>query len=250
MIPPFDDPVELARATADCPRPLLVALDVDGVLAPIVAHAHEARLLPGVGAALARLAEHVTVAVVSGRSVDDLARFGIPEAVSVVGSHGAELDGRIALDADEQGRLDALVALAEQAAEEAGDGAWVEHKPASVALHIREADSERGDTALRRLASASEEIDGATTKAGSAVLELLARPASKGAVMHDLRARHEPATIVFVGDDLTDEDGFAALQQHDVTIKVGDADTVAVHRLRGPDEVLVWLDELAAAVAG
>ena len=53
------------------------------------------------------------------------------------------------------------------------------------------------------------------------------------------------ATAVFVGDDLTDEEAFAVLRHSDISIKVGDADTVAHHRLDGPAQVRAWLRELA-----
>jgi trehalose-phosphatase len=54
------------------------------------------------------------------------------------------------------------------------------------------------------------------------------------------------ATTVFLGDDVTDEDAFARLSPTDVAIKVGDADTIAPHRLRDPHAVLAFLQALAA----
>ena len=52
----YDDPADIARLVGACPRPLLVGLDVDGVLAPIVDHADDATLLDGMGAAVSAVA--------------------------------------------------------------------------------------------------------------------------------------------------------------------------------------------------
>ena len=68
----------------------MVGLDVDGVLAPIVAHANDAELLPGMLDAVAELAGVADVAVVSGRTVEDLGRFGFPDDVEIFGLHGME----------------------------------------------------------------------------------------------------------------------------------------------------------------
>ncbi len=237
------EPTALAADVARLDRPLLLALDVDGVLAPIVAHAEDAELNSGIHDALERLAatDGVRVAVVSGRSLASLGRFGFPADVAVVGSHGAELDGTPPLSASERDLLDELVALAEQMAERAGPGAWVEHKPASVVLHVREADTASGHAALDELRAAAERHEGAVVKAGSAVTELLVRAADKGGALDELRERWTPASTVFVGDDVTDEDGFRALGPGDLGIKVGDGSTAARRRLTDPDAVRDWL---------
>ena len=92
----YDDPAELARLVAAAPRPILVGLDVDGVLAPLVDHAADAVLLSGMGDAVRAVAalESVDVVVVSGRSLDGLAQFGFGRDVDVIGSHGMEIRDR------------------------------------------------------------------------------------------------------------------------------------------------------------
>ena len=239
--------VELADIVAARPRPLLVGLDVDGVLAPIVERADRAALLPGVTEALLDLVPHVTLAVVSGRSVADLeARYGFPAGVTVVGSHGLETRGldTVALDEREQRRLDDLTALASAAADAAGAGAWVEHKPASIVLHVREADHATAEPAATRLHQRAGEVPGAHVKHGHEVVELMVRPTSKATAVADLRARHGAATVVFVGDDRTDEEVFATLAPGDVSVRVGPGETLAAHRLPDPPAVLAWLRAL------
>lgn len=248
----FDEPGAVADRILDGRRPILLGLDVDGVLAPIVSRAGDARLLDGTRELLARLVDVVTVAVVSGRSLHDLETlFGFPEGVIVFGSHGLEPreGGMPALHADEAARLDRLVALAQEARDAAGDGAWLESKPASIVLHTFEADPERGRTAADRLVELAHEVPGAHVKPGKAVVELLARSTSKAHAIAQIAAAHHPAQIVFVGDDRTDEEVFASLGPTDTTIHVGEHETGAQLRLAGPAEVQVLLGRLADRMA-
>ncbi|MGI9644978.1 MAG: trehalose-phosphatase [Ilumatobacteraceae bacterium] len=241
----YDDPTELARRVAALPRPLVVGLDIDGVLAPLVPHADDARLSEGVAELLDRLdgVDGIDVAVVSGRSLAGLAHFGFSPELTVVGGHGGEVRGdpQPTLDTSEQARYDQLRHHAELAAAAAGEGAWVECKPLSVVLHVRQADDDSGRAALERLRSEVAGVDGVKATPGSAVLELFARPASKGQAIGRLRERHRAASLVYVGDDRTDEEAFAALKPGDLAIKVGQGVTIATHRLAGTDAVGDWL---------
>jgi trehalose-phosphatase len=247
----YDDPVAIARRVADCARPLLLGLDVDGVLAPLVDHADDSVLLDGMSVAVSAVAalDGVHVAVVSGRSLDGLDQFGFGNDVDMIGSHGMETRDHPMnpLSDDERERLATIDALTVEAAERAGDGAWVERKPASVVLHVRAADTERGREAMDRLRTESGKVDGATSKSGSNVLEVFARHADKGTALVALGDELGAATTVFVGDDVTDEEAFARLSPSDVAVKVGDADTIAPHRLADPTAVLAFLRALADA---
>ena len=249
----FSDPADLARHVTRLDRPLLIGLDVDGVLAPIVPHADDARLSPGVAELLDQLdgVDGVEVAVVSSRSLHGLARFPFSPAITVVGSHGGEMSegGPPALDPTEQARYHQIDRFAGDAAAAAGPGAWVEHKPLSVVFHVRQADPMRGSEALERLHTEVGGLDGVKAIAGSKVLEIFARPASKGDAIEMLRRRHEPASMVYAGDDVTDEEAFAALGPADCSVKVGPGDTAAAHRLADPDAVVDWLHGIAAELA-
>ena len=247
----FDDPCDLAAEVLALPRPMLLGLDIDGVLAPIVAHASDARLLAGTVDILEAITSSPTVqvAVISGRSLDDIERFAFPGGVIRIGSHGMERDAhRIVLDDAEVHRLRRLHDLARTAADDAGDGAWVEHKPASVVLHVREADQSLGADAVAALAAISDEIDDVYAMHGSGVLELFVRHGDKGTAVSDLRAEMSAATTVFVGDDVTDERAFAVLGPGDVGVKVGEAQTLAGHRLRDPEAVQTFLAAIADGV--
>jgi trehalose-phosphatase len=241
----------VATEAAALARPLLVGLDVDGVLAPIVEHADDARLLPEVGALVAELARLTPVAIVSGRSVAGLERFAFADAVEVIGSHGMEWRAgpELELVESERARLDTLAALADDAAAAAGDGAWVEHKPAAVAVHVRGAAADRARRAVDDLLRRSSAVHGAEIKLGHEVVELLARTTSKATAITEVRARHRAAAVVFVGDDRTDEEVFAALGAGDCSVRVGPGPTVARHRLADPHAVLDFLSALRDLLA-
>lgn len=223
----------------------LVAFDVDGVLAPIVSHPDLARPLPGVVEALARLAGSAAVAIVSGRSLADLEhRFGFPEPLHVIGSHGLEVrgDGPVLLDPVERDRLSRLRSIADTTATTAG--AWVELKPASVVVHTRLARPAEGQRTLAAAAQRAAAVPGASVRHGHGVVELFARQASKGDALLGLARRLGRSPIVHVGDDLTDEEAFSRLGPHDVTVRVGPGATIARFRLRDPAEVAALVAHL------
>lgn len=243
------EPASLARVVAGLRRPLLVGLDVDGVLAPIVRHAAEAALLPGMLDAVTALAARTPVAIVSGRALGDLQRFAFPEALEVVGTHGLERrHAPVVLTPEEQAAHQQAAELAFRAASRAGDGAWVEIKPAGVVLHVREAPEESAALAVSELREQMEELPGAHVKAGKSVVEVLARPTSKAVAVLALQHEQGAAAVAFVGDDRTDEEVFAALGAADCGIRVGPGDTAASYRLADPPAVLEFVRELTVAL--
>jgi len=249
--PPDADPAALAGDVVRMAGPVLVGLDVDGVLAPIVDHADDARLLPGMLEAVEELAEVTPVAVVSGRRLADLHGFGFDEPIELFGTHGLERGGTAGavLAPDEQRRYDRLRTVAEDAATLAGDGAWVELKALGVVLHVRQADPARAEVAVAEAMRLADDVTDAHVKQGKSVAELLVRATSKAAAIVTLRQEEGAAAVVFLGDDATDEEVFAALGPDDLGIRVGPGATAATARLADPDAVLTFLRTLARALA-
>jgi len=243
----MDEPAAVAAMAGTLPRPLLVGLDVDGVLAPIVAHANDAQLLDGVLDAVTDLAGLTPVAVVSGRSVEDLTRFGFPDHIQVFGTHGLERrDEPVELGEHERRRYERLARLAADAADRAGDGAWVEVKPAGVVLHVREAPPDTSAASVAELHRRAADVTGAHVMPGHGVVELLARATSKAHAIADLRSEIGGGGVVFVGDDRTDEEVFEQLVRDGdgCSVRVGPGPTTARFRLAGPPEVLAFLQAL------
>lgn len=233
-------PPELARMIRPVLDTALVAFDVDGVLAPLVGHADDAELLPDVRPALAALAERSKVAILSGRALESLERlFAFPAGIDVIGSHGLEVRGAASpqLDDDERYTYDQLEIIATRGAEAAGDGAWVEYKPASVVLHTREAESVLAEPAVKAVTDLARMIDDAQVKPGSGVVELLARTASKGVALLALAERLGRSPIVYLGDDVTDEDAFRVMADRDISVRIGPGESGARFRLAGPADV-------------
>jgi trehalose 6-phosphate phosphatase len=238
-------PRDLDAALADVAarRPLLVASDYDGVLARLRGEPSAAVPEPGVAEAIGRLAavDGVTVALVSGRGVADLqATSGFTGPFRWVGSHGEEFDGPLAGELAD--RRDALAAVLAPVVAEV-DGARLEVKPASVAVHTRQVPDRAAAAAL--LERARSLVDSSLTlKPGKEVLEVAVTDADKGTALRRLVTELGAAAAIYLGDDLTDEDGFRALGPDDVTIKIGDGDTAARYRVPDPAGALAVLRRL------
>jgi trehalose 6-phosphate phosphatase len=240
--------LDAALAAVAARRPLLIASDYDGVLARLRNVPSAAVPEPGVAEVLTRLAaaDGVTVALVSGRGVADLqATSGLTGPYRWVGSHGAEFDGP--LTGELAARRDALAALLAPVV--AGtSGARLEVKPASVTAHVRQVPDRAAAAGLldrvRTLADSS-----LTMKPGKDVLELAITDADKGGALLRLAAELGAAATVYLGDDVTDEDGFRALGDVDVTVKIGEGDTAARHRVPDPEGALAVLERLADLLA-
>ncbi len=227
---------------------LLVACDFDGTISPLVPDPNEAAAHPGALGAITRLAglRQTAVAVVSGRGLADLkARLPVSPRVHLVGSHGAEgLVPGAGPDEAARSLLSRLESLAAAAA--AGRrGLRVESKPFGVALHYRSAMPDDARDACAAFERALKPLQGVHIRHGSMVLEAAVSSADKGAALRTLRQRLGASTVVFIGDDHTDEDVFAVLTPTDVSIKVGPGETRGAERLANPEEVARFLQELA-----
>jgi trehalose 6-phosphate phosphatase len=208
----------LRRAMADrC----LLAFDFDGTLAPIVTRPSEARPSRAVVDRLVRLARHHPVAVISGRSLEDLrGRIGfVPTYLS--GNHGAQLPGvwdygvaAAALDPFRV-RLDQVTSTLVRL------GVQVEDKGLSVALHFRQSRDRRAAEAL--IARLLRDLPaGLRAFGGKCVLNVVPErvPDKAGATRALMRAA-DARCVVYAGDDLNDEPVFSTADTDWVTIRVG-----------------------------
>ena len=243
--------------------PLVIMLDVDGTLAPIVSRPEDATVAPATREVLDRLIAmpDVHVILVSGRAASDAYGIVGVEGVWTVGNHGFELvtpTGELETDPD---LADQCAAIAQAARElepivAAVNGAKLENKRWTLSVHYRlaardsvpplRAEVERIALGLRlRMTDGKEIVEVrpvAHVDKGTAVVMLGER----------LHAFDDTASIVFAGDDRTDEDAFRALRGRSsraVTIRVdesGEAKTAAEIRLRDPAAVHEFLEWLAA----
>ncbi len=215
-------------------RVLLVMCDYDGTLAPIVDDPSEAwpdREAMEALSELGRLPD-THAAVMSGRDLVELRRLtGAPEAVTLIGGHGAESGGVPAIEPDQRRRLDEVAARFHALAD-SHPGSIVEEKPASVAFHYRRVDAADRGRVADEATGLADEFPQLRMMAGKCLVEFLGGRVHKGTALASLTERLEASRVVFLGDDVTDEDGFAALRARDVGVKVGRGPTLAGYRVR------------------
>jgi alpha,alpha-trehalose-phosphate synthase [UDP-forming]/trehalose-phosphatase len=234
---------------------LALVLDFDGTLAPIVDTPDRAALPDRVRPALERLARmpHVTLAIVSGRTLSDIReRVGIERAV-YAGNHGLEIAGpRWQWVHPEADRLrtqvaDALQALRDRV--EAIPGILVEDKGLTLSVHFRQTPHPLVDT-VRVSVYEEAERRGLVVRVGKRVFEL--RPPvrwDKGRAVRWILDREcgtdwpRRTAVIYAGDDRTDEDAFLALPDPAITIKVGSGTqpTAAAFAVRDVAEMVQFL---------
>lgn len=239
---------------------MLIALDFDGTIAPIVPHPDDAQLIPRARPVLEKLTkrEDTDIALISGRSLRDLReRIGIDD-VYYAGNHGLEIEGPDLRDiVPEALELQPLVQTMWGAIDDAVgniDGVFIENKVLSLSVHYRqiddEADQRRVQEGVQRVFDARP--DGLRLTTGKRVIEV--RPDidwHKGRallfILDDIeKTRGVKMLPIFVGDDKTDEDGFVALQGRGAGVLVGprDTPTAAASYVETPDEAVDLLERL------
>ncbi|GAB3527728.1 trehalose-phosphatase [Arthrobacter monumenti] len=230
---------------------LLVAMDFDGTMAPLVDRAEDARALPRSAQAFAELAAlpATTTALISGRALDTLRLLASPgEKTLLIGSHGAETwtgPDRKPLELDVAARelLAQATAVVERIVE-AHPGTHIETKPAGVVLHTRTAEPDVAaaavETALRELNG----LDGLSVTEGKKVVESSVVHSDKGQGIETLRSLTGATAVLFAGDDVTDEHAMAVLGPEDVGVKIGSGLSRAGYRIESPEQVQDLLETL------
>lgn len=247
---------------------LLVALDFDGTLSPLVDEPLTARMTAGARAVVDELAAlpRTTVALVSGRTLADLrviAEHGDDSPIWLAGSHGAEfrmpgeqttVSSDAAADtADETALRDRLTAEISRAVAEI-PGVRIEPKQYGLGVHTRTADA-GGAEAARAAADRLVQAQAPTwrRRTGHDILEYSFRHEGKDSAVRHLRERLGATGVLFAGDDVTDEDALASLEPGDLGVRVGGGETVAaltVSDIDGFVEVLETVARLRAAHTG
>ena len=227
-------------------------LDFDGTLADIAAQPHAVQVQPGVVDSLRALhaALHGALAIVTGRTVADIDHFLAPLRLPLACEHGAQyrladsLSGR-------GGGVAAPVLAALRALVARHPGLLLETKSAGVALHYRNAPHLQA-LCLEAMQDAVRQMPGMELLQGKCVLEAKPAGPSKGRAIADFMRLPPFAgrAPLFIGDDVTDESGFAAVQAlGGLGVKVGTDASVAHARLTTPACVRAWLRDAAAALA-
>lgn len=258
MIHLFEAWQEVAARLREAER-LLLMLDFDGTLAPIVARPPDARIPPHTQATLGALeaCPNVTLAIVSGRAVRAVRALAGLDGIHYFGSHGGERlrPGSRTVETDAGARA-GIQNLCRRLARELADvpGFEVEDKGASAAAHYRNVEpGQRGrvEKAVREAVAADRSL---RIGSGKMVFDITPRDGrDKGAVTRGL-LREAGGLPLYFGDDTTDESAFLALPASAVTVHVGPQEdqSAARYRVSGPREVaesLVRILAIARAAA-
>jgi trehalose 6-phosphate phosphatase len=222
-------------------------LDFDGTLVDIAAAPDLVRVAPELSHLLGAIADFLggSLALVSGRPLDDLVRLVAPFSGAMAGQHGSERrhsDGSVLRSSVPPALARAATMLADFAQQH--PGVMLENKGGTLALHYRQAPllaAPCGEL-VRRVVDAS----GGVLKAidGKMVVELMPGTAGKGQAIAVFLAEppFQGRKPVFVGDDSGDEDGFVVINRlGGISVRVGAGPSAARHRLADVAEVLAWL---------
>ena len=234
------------------PEGFAVFLDIDGTLldlapAPDAVHVDSAlaTLLPSVRRALGG-----ALALVTGRAITDVDRLFPGLRMPVAGQHGCErrdAQGALHLHAPAPETLEGLRKLFTEFAR-TQEGLLLEDKGSTIALHYRKA-PQLADHVHKTL-HAHVAASGVTTyrlQPGKMLLELRPDDRDKGTAIRDFMSERpfKGRCPVFVGDDKTDEHGFAMINTiGGWSVKVGPGSTCARYRLADVNAVRSWLSAI------
>jgi trehalose 6-phosphate phosphatase len=247
---------EIASALRAAPE-ILLFLDFDGTLAPIVEDPSLASMPAATHQALARLASdpRFSLAIISGRALSDLRLRVDLENLIYSGNHGLEISGNGVefIEPTAAQHLKALGELSRHLRSRLHDipGVEVENKILSASVHFRRAPAGRLPE-IRQVVQDAVIFDGNPFRVteGRKVLEIRPRVDwDKGMAVRWIQqsSAHPHALPIYIGDDSTDEDAFLALPQG-ITVSVGKCrETSAQYFLERQElvpEFLLWLSEL------
>jgi len=234
MAAPLDPFVRMAASAG-------VLLDVDGTLSPIVERPELARLETGTTDVLARLVERYrVVAVISGRTNEQLERLVDVRGVRLIGSYGLA-DGSVHADV-----ISEVLAVAAQV-----EGAWMETKGPTIAVHYRATPD--AVTASRVLEQQMGTIAASADMAllsGKHVVELVPAgfPLKEGAVERIIESDALRAAL-YAGDDIADLLAFEVLDRARANGRLDHAVKVAVRGAETPEDLVDAADIVVEGVS-
>jgi trehalose 6-phosphate phosphatase len=243
----------LARIGAFLTNKTLLAFDIDGTLAPIVDRPWDARVPAEVQRGLGALAERATVAVITGRAIEDARPMLVFVPRYLVGNHGAEGVPGFEDASAHCGRvcrtwLDQLFAPSETWSDI--PGIVLEDKTYSLTFHFRHA-TDPGAAHRLLIGRAGALLPMPTLLDGKSVLNLLPPGAPhKGQALSALMAQSHSDRALYVGDDASDEAVFRMRSPAVLSVRVErDRTSAANLYLRGQKDVARFVRELVRLLA-
>lgn len=233
----------------------LLCLDYDGTLTPIVEDFTKAFLKDEMRNMLKQAAKVLPIAIVSGRDIKFIQQQVNLEELFYAGSHGFEIEGPgdFYYEVDESQEILPVLDKVEERLRETFinyDGVEIERKHYAIAIHYRKVKEEN-------IAEVKEIVDQILSEnpklkkgAGKSIVEL--KPNldwDKGKAVevlsHQIPAQDGPVRVIYIGDDVTDEDAFKVITNgYGIRIGEPDEETFADYYLKDVDEVQLFLQKL------
>ena len=251
----------LVQGLLDLERPLLVALDVDGTISPIVRDPDLAAIPAETLETLTALAARpdMEVALVTGRDLASLRRMEQLEGVWRAVEHGGlvlapgEAPSKREMSREQREALDRFQAWVDAHAE----GAFVEHKPQAIALHVRAIAAEDPRRAARLMQEADELAQslGLHVRRGKALREAEVVHHEKRWALQEILDRSGARSVCFMGDDLTDFSAIELATERGIGVFVRSEEQRGVQLgsavvLHAVDDVREVLTELLRRISG
>lgn len=241
-----------AENTPDFETNWALFLDVDGTLLDLAEHPDNVKIPPTLIDTLLVMqsTDRLPIALISGRPIILLDRLFAPLRLPIAGQHGAERrrgDGKIIRD---QSSYTALMDVREnlRRIERGNAGLFLEDKGLTLALHYRRAPHLQNEIENIVKIAIQNLYDDLVLVRGNMVLEIRPGSRDKGVAIAEFMGEKpfSGRIPVFIGDDVTDEDGFAFVnKQGGHSIKVGMDSTSARWRLSNVSCVQDWLNKYA-----
>jgi trehalose 6-phosphate phosphatase len=246
-------------------RHILFLSDFDGTLAPIVERPEMALLSNEIRLALQSLARqsHITMGIISGRALTDLKEKVKIEGIIYAGNHGFEIEGPglffINPITEEIKPFFRIVKQVLTLTLNSIKGVFIEDKGLTLSVHYRQVKEEETETVkdtVEKVIKGSAISKLFKITSGKKVYEV--RPSinwDKGKAIRLLMKRYGKGgrqsglLPIYLGDDLTDEDGFRVIEKYGkgISVHIGEVNScsIASYYLKSPDEVGQFLHKLS-----
>jgi trehalose 6-phosphate phosphatase len=224
-------------------------LDLDGTLLDFAPDPAGVEVSSRLRSILARLpaATKGAIAFVSGRTLADLDRLLAPGEFPLAAIHGIErrdANGKLRRAEADASEIERMHRVLEKIAAQYPE-TLVEHKGMTLALHYRRCPDIEAELVAAVEAGLADMASSLKLLHGNKVIEIRPAGADKGTAIGAFmqEAPFAGRTPVFVGDDVTDEDGFRVVNDlGGVSVKVASGPSVATYRLRDTADVMDWLE--------
>lgn len=233
---------------------ILLLLDYDGTLTPIVKTPDRVRISPTTKRIIQQLSRKIIVGIVTGRAMSDIRSQVKIKNIIYAANHGLEIKlphKKLLVYPGVRRKSRQLPKILSELKKLFSDIPEIrlENKKYSLSIHYRGTKICRKDL-FQRLKKIGKKLSGWKIESGKKVVEI--RPElnwDKASVVKKLRKIYRPEITIYIGDDRADENVFAVLRERDIGVVVGKKSrTLAGYSLKNSFAVKQFLEKLDKAI--